>query len=279
VYLGRSLLGDVDVTRVYQNAPLSGSILLGLFVLGIYMVLMNMWYALILHAFSQTRERLLSEQESKGEKSLVEEFVDGISASLKGAVKLERIVKKFPGLYARTVVKWRRQTAKVAKRRERRLAVEADRQMAMRVDRIRSGYTIMPFHKSLDSKELAKLGGVSLGLENGGRGVEVRGDPDVESEVSGASLDMGPLSPSKVHAKQKWKKRMGLEDRIIPELFELENAVLSLGNQVLERVNHIGDEVKGEMAETKEVLSGINDVLGVVNRRVKDLAVVQREHL
>jgi len=196
-----------------------------------------------------------------------------------GSIDMEKFVKKFPGLYARTVVKWRRQTMKVAKRRERRLAVEKDRQMAMKVDRMRSGYTIMPFHKSLDAKELSKLGGVSLGLENGGRGVDVRKDADADSEVSGASLDMGPLSPTKVHAKQKWKKRMGLEDRIIPELFELENAVHSLGNQVLERVRHIGDEVKSEMAETKEVLSGINDVLGVVNRRVKDLEVVQREHL
>jgi len=279
VYLGRSLLGDVDVTRVYQNAPLSGSLLLGLFVLGIYMVLMNMWYALILHAFSQTRERLLEEQENKGEPPLVQEFVTSIMAALKGSIDMEKFVKKFPGLYARTVVKWRRQTMKVAKRRERRLAIEAERQMSMRVDRIRSGYTIMPFHKSLDAKELSKLGGVSLGMENNGRGLDFRKDPDAESEVSGQSLDMGPLSPTKVHAKQKWKKRMGLEEKIIPELFELENAVHSLGNQVLERVRHIGEEVKSEMLETKEVLSGINDVLGVVNRRVKDLEVVQREHL
>merc|ERR1719201_1031161 len=233
----------------------------------------------MLHAFSQTRERLLEEQESKGEKSLVQEFVEGILSALKGSIDMERFVKKFPGLYARTVVKWRRQSAKVAKRRERRLAVEADRQMAMRIDRIKSGYTIMPFHKSLDQKELSKLGGVSLGLENGGRGLEIRAEADADSEVSGASLDMGPLSPTKVHAKQKWKKRMGLEDKIIPELFELENAVTSLGNQVLDRVRSIGDEVKGEMLETKEVLTGINGVLGVVNRRVRDLEVVQREHL
>merc|ERR1719313_1069121 len=279
VYLGRSLLGDVDVTRVYKNAPVSGSILLGLFVLGIYMVLMNMWYALILHAFSQTRERLLEEQEAKGEPPLVQEFVTSIMASLKSSFDMERFVKKMPGLYARTIVKWRRQTAKVAKRRERRLAVEESRQMAVRIDRIKSGYTIMPFHKSLDSKELSKLGGVQLGLENGGRGVEVRPDADADSEVSGASLDMGPLSPSKVHAKQKWKKRMGLEEKIIPELFELENAVSSLGAQVLERVKDIGEEVKKEMLETKEVLTGINDVLGVVCRRSKDLEVVQREHL
>merc|ERR1719379_1520432 len=115
--------------------------------------------------------------------------MDGIMSSLRGAVDMEKFVKKFPGLYARTVVKWRRQTMKVAKRRERRLAIEADRQMATKIDRIKSGYTIMPFHKSLDAKELAKLGGIQLGLENGGRGVEVRADPDADSEVSGASLD------------------------------------------------------------------------------------------
>jgi hypothetical protein len=221
----------------------------------------------------------LEEHESKGEKSLVEEFVDGVYTTLRGSIDIEKIVKKFPGLYARTVLKWRRQTAKVAKRRERRLAVEADRQLAIKVDRIKSGYTIMPFHKSLDQKELLRLGGVSLGMENNGRGLEVRAEADADSEVSGASLDMGPLSPTKVHAKQKWKKRMGLEDRIIPDLFELENAVASLSDQVLARVRDIGEEVKSEMLETKEVLNGINDVLGVVCRRSKDLEVVQREHL
>lgn len=150
---------------------------------------------------------------------------------------------------------------------------------SMQVDRMRSGFTIMPFHKSLDAKELQKLGGISLKVENGGRGEDFRKDPDADSEVSGASFDLGPLSPTKVHAKKKWKKRMGLEDKIIPELPELENAVSSLGAQVLERVKHIGEEVKLEMVETKEVLNGINDVLGVVGRRVKDLDTVQREHL
>merc|ERR1711937_887769 len=139
VYLGRSLLGDVDVTRVYQNAPMSGSILLGLFVLGIYMVLMNMWYALILHAFSQTRERLLEEQEAKGEESLLQEFVTSIMAALKGSIDMEKFVKKFPGLYARTIVKWRRRRSQVARRRDKRLALEADRLSSMQVDRMRSG--------------------------------------------------------------------------------------------------------------------------------------------
>merc|ERR1712100_68913 len=105
-------------------------------------------------------------------------------------------------------------------------------------------------------------------------GLEIRAEADADSEVSGASLDMGPLSPTKVHAKKKWKKRMGLDENVIPELYELETAVQSLGSQVLERVKHIGEEVKNEMIETKEVLNGINDVLGVVNRRVKDLEVV-----
>merc|ERR1719465_347398 len=96
VYLGRSLLGDVDVMRVYQNAPLSGSLLLGLFVLGIYMVLLNMWYALILHAFCNTRERILQEQESQGEKSLVQEFVEDFISSMTESIDIEKsLVQEF----------------------------------------------------------------------------------------------------------------------------------------------------------------------------------------
>jgi len=126
------------------------------------------------------------------------------------------------------------------------MGLEADRLSSMQVDRMRSGFTIMPFHKSLDAKELQKLGGISLKVENGGRGEDFRKDPDADSEVSGASFDLGPLSPTKVHAKKKWKKRMGLEDKIIPELPELENAVSSLGAQVLERVTISG---RGEVRD------------------------------
>jgi hypothetical protein len=47
----------------------------------------------------------------------------------------------------------------------------------------------------------------------------------------------------------------------------------------MERVNHMGQEVADEMKQTKEVLSGINDVIGVVVRRVKDLDNVQKQYL
>ena len=38
-------------------------------------------------------------------------------------------------------------------------------------------------------------------------------------------------------------------------------------------------EVREEMCETREVFAGINNVLKVVNTRLKDLDVTQRQHL
>merc|ERR1719506_2751420 len=65
VFLGRSLLGDVNVTNVYESDPAAGTILIFAFIIGIYMVLMNMWYGLMCHAFSQTRETILEKKEAK----------------------------------------------------------------------------------------------------------------------------------------------------------------------------------------------------------------------
>jgi len=276
VYLGRSLLGDVDVTKVYRNSPWSGSILLGLFVLGVYMVLLNLWYALILYAYSLTRERIVESQEARGEKPILETLMDSIAATVREKVNVKEIIKKFPGLHARTVEKWRRENAKTEKQREKRVALELDRTNNQRIDRARSGFSLMRFNQTLERGNALPNNAkrMGMGVLNG-----PEEENDDASSVSEASLDIGPLSPTKVHAKKKWKKRMGLTDPIVPELHELEEAVVSIGNQIMERVNHIGQEVADEMKQTKEVLSGINDVIGVVVRRVKDLDNVQKQVL
>jgi hypothetical protein len=277
VYLGRSLLGDVDVTKVYRNNPWSGSILLGFFVLGVYMVLMNLWYALILYAFSLTRERIVESQEARGEKPILDTLMDGIAKGIKEKVNIMEFIKKFPGLHARTVEKWRRENVKTEKRREKRLALELDRTNNQRLDRARSGFSLMRFNKTLDRGAAMPDNEKRMGM--GVMAIQDQEQADDASSVSEASLDIGPLSPTKIHTKKKWKKRMGLVDPIVPEMFELEEAVVAIGNQIRERITHIGQEVADEMKETKEVLSGINDVIGVVSRRVKDLDTVQKQYL
>jgi len=44
-------------------------------------------------------------------------------------------------------------------------------------------------------------------------------------------------------------------------------------------VRHVGSDVREEMCETREVFAGINNVLKVVNTRLRDLDAVQKQHI
>merc|ERR1719174_1372672 len=188
VYLGRSLLGDVDVTNVYESDPITGTILIFAFIIGIYMVLMNMWYGLICHAFSQTRESILDQKEAKQNSAdqSSEEMVSELIASAFDVVKsydYARIVKRFPGLYARTIMKWRRTARELEKRKAKRHKIERERMKNRLLDRAKTGFTLMPFNQT------------AVGAEA----------DDAQSVISDESMDLGPLSPVKYEAKVKWR--------------------------------------------------------------------------
>lgn len=261
--------------------------MLGLFVVGVYMVLLNMWYALILYAFSSTRELILEKKEARDEKPLLEVFMSEMKSTFQESVPVERLIRRYtPGLHARTMEKWRRAETKVHRRKDRRIALEQERTRNQQLDRAKSSWSLMPFNRTLEGGQELNRPGSLLGIGDSHLKEEVEvevkasgAQGEAASDVSDESLDLGPLSPTKVHAQKKWKKRMGLDEKVKPPLEDLESAVSSLGTQILDRVRHIGREVKDEMEETKEVLAGIKDVIQVVNRRVKDLDIVQKQHL
>jgi hypothetical protein len=294
VYLGRSLLGDVDVTNVYESDPTAGTILIFAFIIGIYMVLMNMWYGLICHAFSQTRESILDQKEAQKNSAepdsgeMVNEMVQGALDAVK-SYDYARIIKRFPGLYARTIQKWRRSARELDKRKEKRHKIERQRMKNRLLDRAKTGFTLMPFNQTAVGSEadwhvgMSRLGlgkitnsGEMVGSEGGAAGTT---EEDHESIISDESMDLGPLSPMKYEAKVKWRKRVGLDAKIVPDIVELNNAIDAMGSQVLGRVRHVGADVREEMCETREVFAGINNVLKVVNTRLKDLEVFQRQHI
>jgi hypothetical protein len=296
VYLGRSLLGDVDVTNVYESDPITGTILIFAFIIGIYMVLMNMWYGLICHAFSQTRESILDQKEAQqnsaeqGSDQLVSELFSSVWTAIQ-SYDYARVVKRFPGLYARTIMKWRRVARELDKRKAKRHKIERERMKNRLLDRAKTGFTLMPFNQTAVGHEadwhvgVSRLGlgkitesGELIGQEGPGPG-GADANEDGQSIISDESMDLGPLSPMKYEAKVKWRKRVGLDPKIVPDLIELNNAIDSLGSQVLGRVRHIGSDVREEMCETKEVFAGINNVLKVVNTRLKDLETTQKQHL
>merc|ERR1719265_2226493 len=256
VYLGRSLLGDADVAVVYRLNPVSGTLLIFLFIIGIHMALLNMWYALVLHAFSLTREQIVSELDAKDEKPPIEKFVEKVVGFIRDNVDYKKLLGHFPGLHARTVEKWRRENTKLEKRKGKRIALEEQRSKAQKIDRARSGYTLMPFNSTAKDNNVTGHGlgvGPSAGaLENVTTSGLAAAKEDLapESEHSDDSLDLGPMSPFLIRDRKKWKRRMGADENIVPNLDELDSAIESIGNQILSRVQHIGTEVRDEMAET-----------------------------
>jgi len=294
VYLGRALIGDGNVTSVFESDPITGTILIFAFIIGIYMVLLNMWYGLVTHAFSLTRESIMLDNEQKansGEASqdeMVSEMFSGVIQTFQN-LDYTRFVKRFPGLYARTIVRWRMRNRELQKRKEKRHKTERERMHNRLLDRTKSGFTLMPFNKTAVGDAVSYGVGVPrLGLgkvtETGemigaGRDGDEGRSEEAESAISDESMDLGPLSPMKYEAKLRWRKRVGIDTKIQPDLHELNDAVDALGKQVLGRVRIVGNDVREEMCETREVFAGINNVLKVVNTRLKDLELVQKQHL
>lgn len=276
-FLSRGLVGDVDVTMIYKHARLPGSILTVLFVLGVYMVLLNVFYALMLYAYSQTRETMLQQGASPEDQSQWEMITELYKATMNG-VDWEKLMKKFfPGLHARTLQTWRRHEAKIKKRLERRLEIENSQTRQACIDRDKSGYSLMPFNRTVLGDSAGGLSG-ALSLENqsllGQSGNHAHADMD--SNMSDKSMDLGPLSPHIIKKKVDYMKRMGDDNPMQVPLHDLRDAVGALGDQLSARISYIGSEVKQEMQETREVMGGIRDVIGLLNRRVKDLHSIQQ---
>lgn len=296
-FLARSFLGDVDVTRVYRADPMAGGILLAGYTLVIYLVLMNVWYALMLHAFSQTR--VMAIENGEQEEAPLSVFLRATKAQLIESIKPERVLKKrLPGLYARTIVKWQRQAKRIEKRRARRLEIQTERGKMVRLDRDKSGFSLLPFARTLSSALSAtqssfgsfpgsNTGAGALPIQDGRSPrssprsgnvtIQVAEDDSAESDQD---LDLGPLSPAKLRQERKRRERYGRdEEEVDATMYELEKAVDAMGKQLLSRIDYMGSEVKQEMRETREVMSGIKDVIQFLNRRIKDLDVMQRQNL
>merc|ERR1719409_1661643 len=75
------------------------------------------------------------------------------------------IVKRFPGLYARTIQKWRRTARELDKRKAKRHKIERERMKSRLLDRAKAGFTLMPFNQTAVGTETDwHVGASRLGL-------------------------------------------------------------------------------------------------------------------
>jgi hypothetical protein len=97
VYLARSFLGDIDLTPVYLEAPVFGASLILFFMLGIYFLMMNVFFAIILTALDEARGK----KSADFRQEMLSQSLAQIKQSIMEFFSLEmRIRALAPGLWA-----------------------------------------------------------------------------------------------------------------------------------------------------------------------------------
>lgn len=267
LFLARSFLGDSDLTGIYYQAPLLGSLLIMTFVLGIYFVMLNIFYGIMVGALEEAKEK-----QDRGGNEQWEKFKAKVAEAKrllwKGLDADAKIKQNFKGLHARLQRRRRNAETRVKLMKERLEKKEKANNSA-------GTFT--------DEEGLAALdGGRRQKRKTKANGaLAVMGEDSSDSEV-----DLGPLSdslnrkgytskksPGRKGAMEKPQKTQMVESEAIME------AVEHMASGLMERTNGMRTVVLAEMKESKMLLYGVNDVLEVLNRRIHDLQNQQQKFL
>jgi len=104
VYLARSFLGDIDLTNVYLEAPIFGAFLILFFMLGVYFLMMNVFFAILLAALDEARGK----KQTDFRQEMLAQSVQQIKDAVKDFFSLERRIRHVaPGLWAQMYKKRR----------------------------------------------------------------------------------------------------------------------------------------------------------------------------
>jgi len=97
VYLARSFLGDIDLTPVYHEAPFFGAILILFFMLGIYFLMMNVFFAIILSALDEAKDKKVQDFRQE----MLMQSLAQLKSTIKNLFNVEAKVRALvPGLWA-----------------------------------------------------------------------------------------------------------------------------------------------------------------------------------
>jgi len=97
VYLARSFLGDIDLTPVYHEAPFFGAILILFFMLGIYFLMMNVFFAIILSALDEAKDKKVQDFRQE----MLMQSLTQLKATVKNLFSVEAKIRALvPGLWA-----------------------------------------------------------------------------------------------------------------------------------------------------------------------------------
>jgi len=120
VYLARSFLGDIDLTPVYHEAPFFGAILILFFMLGIYFLMMNVFFAIILSALDEAKDKKVQDFRQE----MLMQSLTQLKQTIKNLFSLEAKIRALvPGLWAH----WYKKERLKRKAEEKKRAAEEAR--------------------------------------------------------------------------------------------------------------------------------------------------------
>merc|ERR1719247_3162183 len=120
VYLARSFLGDIDLTPVYHEAPFFGAILILFFMLGIYFLMMNVFFAIILSALDEAKDKKVQDFRQE----MLMQSLGHLRSFMKNLFNVESKIRALvPGLWAT----WYKKARMKRKAEEKKRAAEEAR--------------------------------------------------------------------------------------------------------------------------------------------------------
>lgn len=280
VFLMRTIVGDGDMTIVYNSAPFLGSLLIILFVLGMFFIIMNLFYAIMISALSDAKQ---TEDMKQGKKW--EQTMDRFNETWKLIYEKFRLELRFrtfvPGLYSRLMNR-KKNMEKLEKLRDEAVF---NRQKK----------------KTPDTLLALGPGNPGIGRRKKRPAATTAAIEDADSD-DGSEVDLGPLR-SKDQLTGTGEFYTGPADAL-PMLGDMGGSVDSSTSQggdigepsqaaidlVIEATSYVADGIVErtagardvlfrEMTESMECLQGIGNVLEVLGRRSRDLEAQQRQLL
>eukprot|EP00933_Yihiella_yeosuensis_P014549 TRINITY_DN13006_c0_g2_i1.p1 TRINITY_DN13006_c0_g2~~TRINITY_DN13006_c0_g2_i1.p1 ORF type:complete len:751 (+),score=131.93 TRINITY_DN13006_c0_g2_i1:211-2463(+) len=278
VWLMQTLVGNAKAQIIYDTAPLLGSMLIVLFVVGIFFVIMNLFYAIIVSTLSDAKQ-LEDSKHAKKVAQFKDRFLD-FRDMLYESFKVEaRFRATFPGLYSR--LQTRKQ--KMADMEQARMdAKYMKQQLALPSDLLALG----PGSPTLGRRPKRQLASVSI-------------EDAAHSDSEGSEPDIGPLrsqdqlmSPMATAGPGGFSPKGGDDfgfgnaneefDALDAEEEAMEkvlDATRHVAGGIIERCRGARQVLLAEMTESQEVLTNVGKVLEILGKRARDLEAQQRQVL
>mmetsp|Transcript_30472 Transcript_30472/g.70259 ORF Transcript_30472/g.70259 Transcript_30472/m.70259 type:complete len:749 (-) Transcript_30472:163-2409(-) len=277
IFIMLTILGNSNMKVIYDVAPLLGSLLIVLYVVGIFFVIMNLFYAIIVSTLSDAKIEEDAKQKKKW--AVLRDRLSDTWKALNHGGKLEKNFRAcVPGLYSRLL----KRRKKVEQHEKARDDLVLAKQMKIKMQD--STLALGPGSSTWGRRPKRQLATVAI-------------EDKVESDSEGSEADLGPLrgmdqlrdqpnefsqtfaSTGSFPMLQDEGTTDGQEDLKDDAVDLVIDATRHIANGIVERTRGARGVLLNEMQESMEVLNNVATVLEVLGKRTRDLEAQQRQIL